>query len=194
MKLCPYCSEEIKEEAIKCKHCGEWLNKSEPSNFIDKIGTFFNSHINSFKEKQKHKESKRFSHLNIPTLAQPFIYNNIHLFASYLQVGELRIEFDEIFALTYISSSYSINGVSPNTTIIFSIGYSKNDRVSLYPQDQQEITIAKGAFFTLKLNKDIERIQYLFNLLQKMTIKYRLMRFVNEIRSKGFFDLSQRWS
>jgi len=29
MKKCPCCSEEIKNEAIKCKHCGEWLNKKD---------------------------------------------------------------------------------------------------------------------------------------------------------------------
>ena len=42
MKKCPFCAEEIQDDAIKCKHCGEFIDASSHSRSADsKIQWYF---------------------------------------------------------------------------------------------------------------------------------------------------------
>jgi len=42
MKKCPFCAEEIQDDAIKCKHCGEFLDASKRTRFAEeKVEWYF---------------------------------------------------------------------------------------------------------------------------------------------------------
>jgi hypothetical protein len=42
MKKCPFCAEDIQDDAIKCKHCGEFLDSSTSPGFAkEKIPWYF---------------------------------------------------------------------------------------------------------------------------------------------------------
>lgn len=46
MRTCPFCAEEIQDAAIKCKHCGEFLDGSNPQRLVaEKLPWYFRTSI-----------------------------------------------------------------------------------------------------------------------------------------------------
>lgn len=123
--ICPYCAEEIKDKATKCKHCHEMLYNYSQSNYGQNKITATNS-VQSIL-------CSKYSHLKFPLELKKIIFNK----NNFVHKG-ITHDYNNIKSLLHEHRIESQNGitVSNNTTI----------RIKLHDNNIIKIFVTTGIF------------------------------------------------
>lgn len=173
MKKCQYCFEEIQSEAIKCKHCGEFLNKKETVSFFQNI-----------KKLLPVKQDLQFSN---PSDEQP-LGNAVITFQSETFIwNDTIFPYDSILNIGYKPSVIKQN-IFTTRKLIFTLAIFAhiNGKDEFF-----EVNILSPKFSPLEITVDknsFEIYQIIYNYVSAKTFEKRLHNYINLIKNNGFFS------
>lgn len=186
-KLCPYCAEEIEENAIKCKHCGEWLDNRKKSSLINKTKSLLKKSKSFIDNQAVAYIERKYKHLYSPTENKPFKIGDVLFFPDKMEYRGENYNYSEIAHIKYKSTSQYINGIKGNEKIDFEIYFEfKNKSQNLSQVSKKVINLTKLGFMGFG-KKRLEKITFINNYLKEKTFKLRLDRYLTQIEINGYF-------
>lgn len=179
MKKCPYCYEEIQDEAVKCRFCNEWLDgRNSLPGMLSKTRSTVKQQVSDY-------ISNRNDYKNLPTKETPLKIDTITLFTDKVSLnGELLLFKD----LKHILFKDSTNFVGLNTLypLFFDLVFRKGNELinkTVFWEGSKDSILGKKI-----TDREREKLKIMYTFMSKATFKFRLIYYIEQISKLGYFD------